>query len=123
MLLKHILSCFSAKLYCEHARSMVALINEANQSLVTKAQVFAVLADALKEHPPPREQRLPLLNDAWRVVTQLEAPGLYTKCVASFIGLLLKHYTVRNGMNFWALPVVDCYVRRKSNCHVTAAGT
>lgn len=63
--------------------------------VVGQAECFQALAAALTEYPPPEEQRLPLLNDAWRVVTRTEDAAVYTECVASFMGMLLKHYSVR----------------------------
>lgn len=62
-----------------------------------QAACFAGLATALTTHPPPEDQRLALLNDAWRVVTHTENPSVYADCVAAFIGMLLKHYSVGAG--------------------------
>jgi len=138
--------------YAKHARSMVALINEADETTVLRvrfqyracsrvlsvrsrviqlarsseqlnetsllsvlvlfcfcfcvcdqAECFEAFATALTKHPPPEDQRLPLLNDSWRVVTKVEDPRVYSNCVAAYIGLLIKYYSVR-------LQVHRCYL-------------
>ena len=45
--------------------------------------------------PPPQDQRLPLLNEVWKVVTKEEDLSVYSECAATFVELLLKHYSDR----------------------------
>ena len=42
-----------------------------DEARAAQARLFTVLAGGLRRAPPPADQRLPLLNDAWRVVTKL----------------------------------------------------
>ena len=49
-----------------------------DEARAAQARLFTVLAGGLRRAPPPADQRLPLLNDAWRVVTKLGPARLST---------------------------------------------
>ena len=68
MVLYHIIRAFDAKLYNQNAVAMVNLIKESGESKYTHTLVFKMLAEKLIDCPPPEDQRLPLLNECWRLL-------------------------------------------------------
>jgi hypothetical protein len=98
MVLYHIIRAFDPKLYCNNAVAMVNLIKESGESKTTHTKVFQALAEKFLDCPPPEDQRLPLLNEVWKVVSKEENLVDYCQCTASFLDLLLKYYSQREVM-------------------------
>ena len=92
MVLKHIIASFDSSFYSTNAQGMVKLIKEA-KAHEDPTQLLTELARGLVTNPPPEEQRMPLLTEVWKIVGKQEDLGLYTRCCAAFIELLMKHYT------------------------------
>jgi hypothetical protein len=94
MVLLHILETFSADLYSDNVLQMVELVKESDGDL-PKVDLFAAMGGMLVIHPPPQDQRLPVLNEVWKHVKIEKDIKHYTKCSAVYIELLLKHYSER----------------------------
>eukprot|EP00455_Lapot_gusevi_P016412 TRINITY_DN1845_c0_g1_i12.p1 TRINITY_DN1845_c0_g1~~TRINITY_DN1845_c0_g1_i12.p1 ORF type:complete len:571 (-),score=204.35 TRINITY_DN1845_c0_g1_i12:116-1798(-) len=93
--LVHILASFEPRLISAHATHMTQLIREADESLTPKSRLYYTLGVALVQSPPPREQRLPILNDVWKVVTKLTNPHEYVEIAQIFVEYLLQHFSSR----------------------------
>lgn len=78
--LKHIIDSFDGSHYAHGAMGMSTLIKAATPSSVSTVDLFASLGKQLALFPPPEEQRLPLLNDVWRVVSKGEDISSYVRC-------------------------------------------
>lgn len=74
-------------------RFSVFLSSQATPSHIGQAELFRCLGAGLLDSPPPVPQRLPLLNEAWKVFRAQKDPVLYTSCVAAYVELLVKHYS------------------------------
>ena len=59
------------------------------------ADLFSAMATAMVRAPPTPEQRLPFLNDAWKAITRVGDPVLFSRHAAALIELLLTAYTER----------------------------
>ena len=44
---------------------------------------------------PPEDERLPLLNDVWKVVMKLKLPSEYITCAECWIEFVVKHFSKR----------------------------
>jgi hypothetical protein len=71
MVLKHIMDCFDGSHYAHGALGMVTLVKGATVSCFSAVDLFTSLGKQLSVYAPPEEQRLPLLNEVWKVVTKL----------------------------------------------------
>lgn len=49
----------------------------------------------LSTHPPPEEQRLPLLNEVWKVVAKSSDILGYVRCSYAWLDLVQKYYSER----------------------------
>ena len=95
MVLKHVLNSFNGNLWVANGLAFVALIKEAAESNVSHAEVLGVFARKCMHTPPPKEQRMPMLNEAWGVVRKERDLPTYTTACAAWIELLLRHYSDR----------------------------
>lgn len=98
-LLKHL----DADYVSTNALKIVALIRDApassdkngTQRTTEKALALCALAGRLCQNPPPSEQRLSVLNDAWKIVKTEKTFTVYTKCSRMYMELLAKFYSER----------------------------
>lgn len=94
--LLQILNCFKAPVLSKYATNVVALIKESeDNTAVPKSKLYLSLGRALVEIPPPKAQRLPILNDVWKVVTKIQNPDDYIEIAEVFVQYLLANFTER----------------------------
>ena len=91
-LLRSILAAFPSEYYAANALGVVKLIEGTGASLEIRAGLYTVLAEGLVNHPPPQDQKMPLLNEVWKAVSKLNNLPVYVKCSAAFIELALRHF-------------------------------
>ena len=68
-------------------------VSQKDDSMFPLSVLYGALGRGLISHPPPKDQRLPLLNDVWNHVRHIHDLTQYTKCAVIYIELLLKHYS------------------------------
>lgn len=90
----HILSAFHPRLISACATSMTQLIRECDESATSKSKLYYTLGVALVQIAPPKEQRLPILNDVWKVVAKLQNTAEYLEISQIFVEYLLQHFSV-----------------------------
>jgi len=105
VVLRHILDYFDGSFFAHAALGMASLIKSARPSSPSSslAQCYTSLGKQMSLHPPPEEQRLPLLNEVWKVVTKstISADGTsndiigYVKCSYAWLDLVQKYYSER----------------------------
>lgn len=93
--LKHIIDSFDGSHYAHGAMGMSSLIKSSEQSWVSHTSLFASLGAQLAVYPPPEEQKIPLLNDVWKLVSKTEDIGSYIECCASWLDCVQRHYSER----------------------------
>lgn len=95
MVLKYIIDSFDGSYYAHAALGMVTLIKAAEPSCFCQTEIFASLGKQLSIFPPPEEQRLPLLNEVWKIASKCEDIAPYVKCCASWLDTVQRHYSER----------------------------
>lgn len=111
MVLRHVIDCFDASHYAHAALGMVTLAKSASVTCVGVMEVLAALGRQLAIHPPPEDQRLPLLNEVWKTVTKelkdkaeslLAAGGSNNSLLGNFVAVtsawldcVQRHYSER----------------------------
>ena len=98
MVLHHVVSAFEARHWIANALAMVALVKEASDSCLAHTDIFLIMAKKMMNLPPPKDQRLPILNEVWKTVTREPDLAKYTACCAVWIEFTLVHYSEREVM-------------------------
>ena len=94
--LVHILGSFDASFISNHALDMTNIIKLSDEiTNVPKSKLYLTLGKALIRHTPPANQRLPILNDVWKVVTKITNPQEYIEIAVVFVQYLLQNFTER----------------------------
>jgi hypothetical protein len=113
----HLIGAFDPALVSKHAMSITTLIRDGEVShailsslflgfnfLISvrqpckafqKSRLYLSLGRALIASPPPKNQRLPILNDVWKVVSKVQDPIEYCEIAEVFVEYILKHFSVR----------------------------
>lgn len=108
-----LLEAFDARYVSAHAMSMTTLIRQADESaIVPKSRLYLQLGRALITSSPPQDQRLPILNDVWKVVTKISDPIEYCNIAVVFVEYLLKHFSHRE-VNIFLKDVIK-HVKHES---------
>jgi hypothetical protein len=94
-ILKHILDNFDASHYAHASLGMASLIKAADPSHLTLVDSYAAMGKALAAFPPPEDQRLPLLNEIWKVVAKCDNLVSYVTCCTYWLDCAKKHYSER----------------------------
>ncbi|GBG89861.1 hypothetical protein CBR_g49709 [Chara braunii] len=77
------------------ARLFAAVIKDATDGSVPQHMSYGVLGRKLCECAPPREQRLAVFNDVWRVVSKQSCLPEYLSVADAFTDYVLKNFTQR----------------------------
>lgn len=93
IVLHYVLSSFPSNYISTRARDISLLIKEAE--FIPKYKLFTAFGKTLVSTPPPREDRLSLLNEVWKVVTKLEDPSSYLSVAEVWIEYTIKYMTGR----------------------------
>lgn len=95
MVLRHFMEAFDPRFYAHGALGMVALIKTATVTCISPTDAYATLARQLVNTPPPEEQRIPLLNEVWKVVSKTDDIAAYIRCCTAWVDVVQKHYSDR----------------------------
>jgi len=93
--LRLILYAFPAAATAAHPLALVQLAKAAVPSRVSTVELLGALGARFAKRPPPREQRLAVLNDVWKVAAKCVDFGDYILCATAWLDVLLKHYSQR----------------------------
>ncbi|KAJ8605796.1 hypothetical protein CTAYLR_000528 [Chrysophaeum taylorii] len=93
--LKHIIEAFSHEDVASRAAAIVALAKRAEPSTTSTVDLLGRLGRKFAGAPPPKDQRLAILNEVWKVVTRCNDVGDYVTCATHWLDCLLKHYSDR----------------------------
>lgn len=94
--LVHLISAFNPQFVSNRALSMSNLIKEAQENEhIPKSKLYLALGKALIVCSPPQDQRLPILNDVWKVVTKIQDPMDYLEIACVFVQYLLINFSER----------------------------
>lgn len=93
--LKHIIDSFDGSNYSHGALGMSTLIKAAEPSWMSAVSLYAALGAQIAVYPPPEEQRIPLLNDVWKIVSKSDDIAAYVQCSAAWLDCVQRHYSER----------------------------
>jgi len=94
--LVHLLSSFHPSFVSRHALDMTSIMKASEElTTVPKSSLYLALGRALVHHAPPQAQRLPILNDVWKVVTKITDPVAYADIASVFVSYLFQNFSER----------------------------
>lgn len=81
LLLITLLHSFRPEFISARSLDIVAILADANSDGVTRGTLFRQLGNILSLFPPPLEQRLMVLNEAWKTISTITNVSDYVSCV------------------------------------------
>jgi len=118
VVLTAVLGAFDGRHYAGFLRAVVPMV-KATADLPSErphADVYRALVDGLVSHPPPEEDRMPLVSDAWPAMSAVEDIEAFVECAAPLVELLRRHYSQRD-----LLLVLRVVAKRARQAAVDAA--
>ncbi|XP_040829226.1 VPS35 endosomal protein-sorting factor-like isoform X3 [Ochotona curzoniae] len=95
LLLNSVMSAFRAEFIATRAMDFIGMIKECDESGFPKHLLFRSLGLNLALADPPENDRLQILNEAWKVITKLRNPQDYINCAEVWVEYTCKHFTKR----------------------------
>nr|CAB3226529.1 UPF0505 protein C16orf62-like [Phallusia mammillata] len=93
MLLNCCISAFNADYVSSRALALCDLINQQKDDIFPKDRVFQTLAKKVIKSDPPEDDRLPLLNDVWKLLMKIHHPKRYIACAEAWSEFAAKNFT------------------------------
>uniref|UniRef100_A0A4W3I4R3 VPS35 endosomal protein-sorting factor-like n=1 Tax=Callorhinchus milii TaxID=7868 RepID=A0A4W3I4R3_CALMI len=95
LLLNSVMSAFRAEFIATRSMDFIGMIKECEESGFPKHILFRSLGMNLALADPPENDRLQILNEAWKVITKLKNPQDYVNCAEVWIEYTCRHFTKR----------------------------
>uniref|UniRef100_A0AAY4CNQ0 VPS35 endosomal protein-sorting factor-like n=1 Tax=Denticeps clupeoides TaxID=299321 RepID=A0AAY4CNQ0_9TELE len=95
LLLNSVMSAFRAEFVATRATDFIGMIKECDEAGFPKHLLFSSLGRSLASADPPENERLPILNEAWKVITKVRSPQDYINCADIWVEFTCRHFTKR----------------------------
>ncbi|XP_050032588.1 VPS35 endosomal protein-sorting factor-like [Dermacentor andersoni] len=95
LLLNSIMTAFRPEFVANRALEFVSLMRDCDDASFPKHVLLRTLGLCLVLADPPEDQRVQVLNQAWKAIAKLRSPADYLSCVEVWIEFPCKHFTVR----------------------------
>ncbi|NWQ80139.1 CP062 protein, partial [Columbina picui] len=95
LLLNSVMSAFRAEFIAARSMDFIGMIKECDESGFPKHLLFCSLGLNLALADPPENDRLQILNEAWKVITKLKNPQDYINCAEVWVEYTCRHFTKR----------------------------
>uniref|UniRef100_D3YW19 VPS35 endosomal protein-sorting factor-like n=1 Tax=Mus musculus TaxID=10090 RepID=D3YW19_MOUSE len=95
LLLNSVMSAFRAEFVATRSMDFIGMIKECDESGFPKHLLFRSLGLNLALADPPENDRLQILNEAWKVITKLKSPQDYINCAEVWVEYTCRHFTKR----------------------------
>uniref|UniRef100_A0A8D2QT84 VPS35 endosomal protein-sorting factor-like n=1 Tax=Zosterops lateralis melanops TaxID=1220523 RepID=A0A8D2QT84_ZOSLA len=95
LLLNSVMSAFRAEFIAARSMDFIGMIKECDESGFPKHLLFRSLGLNLALADPPENDRLQILNEAWKVITKLKNPQDYVNCAEVWVEYTCRHFTKR----------------------------
>ncbi|KAG8558157.1 hypothetical protein GDO81_016885 [Engystomops pustulosus] len=95
LLLNSVMSAFRAEFIAARSMSFIGMIKECDEAGFPKHLLFRSLGLNLALADPPENDRLQILNEAWKVITKLKVPEDYINCAEVWVEYTCRHFTKR----------------------------
>jgi len=91
-----ILKVASPEFCAQNALKLVSFIKDSEATAMgNRSTALAAIGSRFCVLPPPEDQRLAVLNEAWKMIKNESDFSKYSKCVAVYMELLVKFYSER----------------------------
>lgn len=81
LLLITIMHSFRPEFIAVRSLNLVSILADANNEGITRGALFRQLGNILSLFPPPTDQRLMVLNEAWKTINTITNVADYVSCV------------------------------------------
>ncbi|XP_073399068.1 VPS35 endosomal protein-sorting factor-like [Dendrobates tinctorius] len=95
LLLNSVMSAFRAEFIAARSMDFIAMIKECDEAGFPKHLLFRSLGLNVALADPPENDRLQILNEAWKVITKLKVPQDYINCAEVWVEYTCRHFTKR----------------------------
>ncbi|KAG9477033.1 hypothetical protein GDO78_002428 [Eleutherodactylus coqui] len=95
LLLNSVMSAFRAEFIAARSMDFIGMIKECDEAGFPKHLLFRSLGLNLALADPPENDRLQILNEAWKVITKLKVPQDYINCAEVWVEYTCRHFTKR----------------------------
>ncbi|KAB5555139.1 hypothetical protein PHYPO_G00030070 [Pangasianodon hypophthalmus] len=95
LLLNSVMWAFRAEFVAARATDFIGMIKECDEAGFPKHLLFGSLGRSLACADPPESERLPVLNEAWKVITKVRSPQDYINCAEIWVEFTCRHFTKR----------------------------
>ncbi|KAM4623948.1 VPS35 endosomal protein-sorting factor-like isoform 2-T2 [Polymixia lowei] len=95
LLLNSVMWAFRAEFVAARATDFIGMIKDCDEAGFPKHLLFGSLGRSLACADPPESERLPILNEAWKVVTKIRSPQDYISCAEIWAEFTCRHFTKR----------------------------
>lgn len=92
LLLMTIMHSFRPEFLSTRSLDLVAILADANNDGVTRGTLFRQLGNILSLFPPPIDQRLMVLNEAWKTINTITNIADYMSCVELWSQYVAAHF-------------------------------
>uniref|UniRef100_A0A673YDE1 VPS35 endosomal protein-sorting factor-like n=1 Tax=Salmo trutta TaxID=8032 RepID=A0A673YDE1_SALTR len=95
LLLNSVMWAFRAEFIATRATDFIGMIKDCDEAGFPKHLLFGSLGRSLACADPPEAERLPILNEAWKVITKVRSPQDYINCAEIWVEFTCRHFTKR----------------------------
>uniref|UniRef100_A0A3B3RIB6 VPS35 endosomal protein-sorting factor-like n=1 Tax=Paramormyrops kingsleyae TaxID=1676925 RepID=A0A3B3RIB6_9TELE len=95
LLLNSVMWAFRAEFVAARATDFIAMIKDCDEAGFPKHLLFGSLGRSLACADPPENERLSILNEAWKVITKVRSPQDYISCAEIWVEFTCRHFTKR----------------------------
>uniref|UniRef100_A0A4W4H174 VPS35 endosomal protein-sorting factor-like n=1 Tax=Electrophorus electricus TaxID=8005 RepID=A0A4W4H174_ELEEL len=95
LLLNSVMWAFRAEFVAARATDFISMIKDCDETGFPKHLLFGSLGRSLACADPPESERLPILNEAWKVITKVRNAQDYITCAEIWVEFTCRHFTKR----------------------------
>ena len=95
LIINSVMAAFPPEYISARAVQFCELIQSAADDGLPKHHLYRTLGMNVSLSAPPKEQRLTILNDVWKIVMKLTDPAEYVACAEAWIEYPVKNFTKR----------------------------
>ncbi|XP_030629505.1 VPS35 endosomal protein-sorting factor-like [Chanos chanos] len=95
LLLNSVMWAFRAEFVAARATDFIGMIKDCDEAGFPKHLLFGSLGRSLACADPPENEKLPILNEAWKVITKVRSPQDYINCAEIWVEFTCRHFTKR----------------------------
>uniref|UniRef100_A0A3B1J1K4 VPS35 endosomal protein-sorting factor-like n=1 Tax=Astyanax mexicanus TaxID=7994 RepID=A0A3B1J1K4_ASTMX len=95
LLLNSVMWAFRPEFVAARATDFIGMIKDCDEAGFPKHLLFGSLGRSLACADPAESERLPILNEAWKVITKVRSPQDYINCAEIWVEFTCRHFTKR----------------------------